>query len=65
MCFPQRPAGECSSFDVFDLFINESEREETENALRHINQAFNQVFEEHQTNQRDEINNQFFEEQFS
>lgn len=51
---------ECSSKDIFDLCISESEREETKTVLLHINQVFNQAFEEQQTNQPYEINTQFF-----
>ena len=44
MCYPQIPAIENSSEDVFDLLILETEREETENAIRIANANFNNVF---------------------
>ena len=44
MCYPQIPVIGNSSEDVFDLLILDTEREETENAIRIANAKFNNVF---------------------
>lgn len=44
MCFPLTPKAPPSTEDVYDLIIFEPEREEIEDALRAMNQAFNEAF---------------------
>lgn len=65
MCFPEQPTIECSSEDVFDLLILDSERIETETSLRQTNQLFNEIFEENQQllHVYEELNTQPFAEE--